>query len=63
MQADYIDDPRMIGAIAEGRNRVKAMALIHQKLYQTDQLSEIDFEEYTGQLTTHLAAAFGDLGY
>jgi two-component sensor histidine kinase len=62
MQSYYMDDPRMINAIAEGQNRVKAMALIHQKLYQTDHLSEIDFQEYTEQLISHLATAFGDSG-
>jgi two-component system, sensor histidine kinase PdtaS len=60
MQSYYLDDPRMISAIAEGQNRVKAMALIHQKLYQTEQLSEIDFQEYTEQLIGHLATALSD---
>jgi len=62
MQSYYLDDPRMISAIAEGQNRVKAMALIHQKLYQTDHLSEIDFQEYTEQLIGHLATAFNEPG-
>lgn len=59
MQSYHLDDPGMISAIAEGQSRVKAMALIHQKLYQTDQLTEIDFQEYTEQLIQHLATAFG----
>ncbi|MEQ8423226.1 MAG: histidine kinase dimerization/phosphoacceptor domain -containing protein, partial [Cyclobacteriaceae bacterium] len=59
MQSYHLDDPGMINAIAEGQSRVKAMALIHQKLYQTEQLTEIDFEEYTNQLINHLATAFG----
>ncbi len=62
MQSYYLDDPRMINAIAEGQNRVKAMALIHQKLYQTDHLSEIDFQEYTEQLIGHLSTAFNHPG-
>lgn len=62
MQSYYLDDPRMIRAIAEGQNRVKAMALIHQKLYQTDHLSEIDFQEYTEQLIGHLSTAFSEPG-
>lgn len=59
MQSYHIEDPRLINVIADGQHRVKAMALIHQKLYQTDHLSEIDFREYTEQLILHLAAAFG----
>jgi two-component system, sensor histidine kinase PdtaS len=62
MQSYYLDDPRMITAIAEGQSRVKAMALIHQKLYQTEHLSEIDFQEYTEQLIGYLATAFNDPG-
>lgn len=60
MQRHHIEDPRMVNAIIEGQSRVKAMALIHQKLYQTDHLSEIDFQEYVEQLTEHLATAFSD---
>jgi two-component sensor histidine kinase len=62
MQSHHVDDPRLMHAIAEGQNRVKAMALIHQKLYQTEQLSEIDFQEYTEQLLQHLSAALGEPG-
>jgi two-component system, sensor histidine kinase PdtaS len=60
MQSQFLDDPRMINAVAEGQSRVKAMALIHQKLYQTEHLTEIDFQEYAEQLLTQLAAAFGE---
>jgi two-component sensor histidine kinase len=62
MQTYYANDPRMIHAIAEGQNRVKAMALIHQKLYQTDNLTAIDFQEYAEQLIGHLAAALAPPG-
>ena len=34
------------------------MSLIHQKLYQTDNLSEIDFEEYSQQLIDQLSALY-----
>lgn len=59
MQSYHLEDAEMINAIAEGQSRVKAMALIHEKLYQTEQLSEIDFQEYTEQLISYLASAFG----
>lgn len=62
MQSHYLDDPRMVSAITEGQNRVKAMALIHQKLYQTEQLSEIDFQEYAEQLLAHLSSALSPPG-
>jgi two-component sensor histidine kinase len=59
MQSYHVQDQDMMRALAEGQSRVKAMALIHQKLYQTEQLSEIDFQDYTEQLVTHLNTAFG----
>lgn len=45
LQARYADE-KAKDAVIEGRNRVKSMALIHQKLYQTDNLKGIVFSEY-----------------
>lgn len=58
MQSRSTASPEMLTAIQEGQSRVKAMALIHQKLYQTEKLSEIDFHEYAGELVTHLSSIF-----
>lgn len=58
MQSREANDPEMLDVIKEGQSRVKAMSLIHQKLYQTDNLSEIDFEEYSQQLIDQLAALY-----
>ncbi|MEQ9375295.1 MAG: histidine kinase dimerization/phosphoacceptor domain -containing protein [Imperialibacter sp.] len=58
MQSRSTASPEMLTAIQEGQSRVKAMALIHQKLYQTEKLSEIDFKEYAEELTDHLSSIF-----
>ncbi len=58
MQSREANDPEMLDVIKEGQSRVKAMSLIHQKLYQTDNLSEIDFEEYSQQLIDQLATLY-----
>lgn len=60
LQAKYIEDPTAIDAINEGRNRVKSMALIHQKLYQGDQLNLIDMIKYIEDLTKNLRHAYRD---
>ena len=39
-----------IVALEEGKSRVKAMALIHQKLYQNDDLSVIEMQGYIESL-------------
>ncbi|WP_436517110.1 tetratricopeptide repeat-containing sensor histidine kinase [Ekhidna sp. To15] len=58
MQSREANDPEMLDVIKEGQSRVKAMSLIHQKLYQTDDLSEISFEEYAQQLIDQLSALY-----
>lgn len=45
-------------ALAEGQSRVRAMALIHEKLYQSQSVSEIDFEAYCKQLSHQIAQLF-----
>lgn len=46
-------------ALAEGQSRVRAMALIHEKLYQSKTISEIDFEAYCKQLSQQIAQLYG----
>ena len=41
-QSDYLHDATALAAIRESQNRVQAMALIHQKLYQSEQLASVD---------------------
>jgi two-component sensor histidine kinase len=42
----------------EGENRIKSMALIHEKLYSSKNLSTVDFKEYIHSLTTTLFIAY-----
>ena len=46
MQADLIEDPKAKTLFLELQNKVKSIALIHQKLYQSSSLSQIDYGEY-----------------
>ena len=39
-------------------NRIHAMSLVHEKLYQSKNLSNINFEEYIQSLTEHLHQSF-----
>ena len=54
LQSEFIKDDSALSAINEGRNRVKSMALIHQNLYQEDQLTGIKVREYFGKLISGL---------
>lgn len=51
LQTKEIDDEATIKKLYEGQSRIKAMSLIHQKLYQTEYLGLVDFKEYSEQLT------------
>lgn len=50
LQSRFIEDERALEAIKEGKNRVKSMALIHQNLYQEDNLMGVDIKPYFEKL-------------
>ena len=51
LQSENIEDQEAQLAIREAQNRVRSMVLIHQKLYNKDQLVGIDTKEYFSDLT------------
>ena len=51
LQSDFIEDDSAQRAIKEGRDRVKSMALIHQSLYQENDLTGIHMESYLSKLS------------
>ena len=54
LQSQHVSDKQIQDAIKEGRNRVSSMAMIHQNLYQTDNLTGIEIGEYIERLTQSL---------
>ena len=54
LQSNYIKDEQALDAVKESRNRVQSMSLIHQNLYQEDNLTGIDVQHYIEQLTDNL---------
>jgi PAS domain S-box-containing protein len=59
LQANKTDDPGFSEALMESQTRVRSMALIHEKLYQSDNLSSIDFEGYLKNLVANLMVSYG----
>ena len=59
LQSEYLKDAEMVKIFKESQNRVKSMALIHEKLYQSRNLAEIDFGDYLRELTTQLVRSYG----
>lgn len=58
MQSREVTDQAALDAVMEGQGRVKSIALIHQKLYQNENLSQVNFQEYTNQLVEAVAKTF-----
>lgn len=58
LQSRGIEDEEALATFMEGQNRVKAMALIHQKLYQNEDLATINFAEYAENLMKELATLY-----
>ncbi len=59
LQARGAADETMRRLLLESQNRVHTMALLHESLYQSQNLSEIDLPDYIHQLISHLYRSFG----
>ncbi len=58
LQAEESDDRRLQAAFADSQNRIRSMALVHQKLYEAQDLSHINLKDYIGDLTKLLVASY-----
>lgn len=54
IQADSVMDERFVNLLTESQQRIKSMALIHENLYRSDNLLEINFHEYIEMLSNSL---------
>ena len=57
LQASYIKDADALNIFEESRDRIKSMALIHEQLYQSNDLAQIDFPEYLRSLLNMVMSA------
>ena len=58
LQSGYIKDKQALEIFKDSQNRVRAMALIHENLYQTNNLAKIEFSEYIRKLTNNLTRCY-----
>lgn len=59
LQAAYVKDEQDLEIFRESRNRIKSMSLIHEQLYQSDDLSSIPFERYIQNQAAYLMRSYG----
>ncbi len=62
LQSRYMTDEATLSAFRESQNRIKVMAIVHEKLYQSDNLSQIELGEYLRFLANSLFQFFGMSG-
>ncbi len=59
LQSQQVGDPRLSGILEENRQRIRSIALIHEKLYQSEDPGEVRFAAYLRDLANHLLIAYG----
>ena len=61
LQGKYITDEKAHKLLKDSQDRIHSMSIIHQKLYQSRDLSHIDFHDYILTIITHLQHSHGVL--
>jgi two-component sensor histidine kinase len=59
LQAARLDDETLLNAFEDSQHRIRSMALIHEELYKSADLTRIDFRGYVERLVDNLVDAFG----
>jgi PAS domain S-box-containing protein len=54
LQITYLDDKEAVNLLKESQNRVRSMAIIHEKLYQSNDFTKINLTEYIKSLVNGL---------
>ncbi|MBI5680968.1 MAG: PAS domain S-box protein [Methanobacterium sp.] len=58
LQSSAVKDKYLVDVFKQNRNRIKAMAMIHEKLYNAPDLAKIDFSDYIRSLTTDITYTY-----
>lgn len=57
-QSSYLDNEQAIMAIRDSQNRMQAISIVHQKLYQSDDLSTVNLGKYIEELARNIQDSF-----
>ena len=58
LQSRHIQDPGVLEVFKESQRRIRSMALIHERLYQSADLSRIEFSQYLDNLANRLLHSY-----
>ncbi|HHP7236962.1 sensor histidine kinase [Longibacter sp.] len=59
VQSKKVEDANAKRLFAESQDRIRSMAFIHERLYQSEDLSQVNFSAYLDRLTEHLYRSHG----
>ena len=59
LQSKYINDPSALQMFIDSQNRVKSMALIHEILFRSRDITRIDFAEYIKTISVQIFRSYG----
>ena len=59
LQTHYVEGEETVNVLKESQGRVKAMSMVHEKLYQSPNLKDINFKNYIEQLVSDLFYSYG----
>jgi PAS domain S-box-containing protein len=59
LQSSYIDDETALSILRESQDRIKSMSFVHESLYQSKTLSEVNFSEYIKNIASNLFHSYG----
>ncbi|HET7001074.1 MAG TPA: sensor histidine kinase, partial [Puia sp.] len=59
-QSEFLDHPSAVDAIRESRERMQAIAILHQKLYQADTSTRTNMRSYVNELVDNIRGSVAD---
>jgi PAS domain S-box-containing protein len=60
LQSEQIQDGRTWEMFVDSQARIRSMALVHEKLYQSAELARVNFGEYVRSLGAYLLRSYGE---
>lgn len=60
LQANKVSDEALNSHLNETLNRIKSIAIVHEMLYRSEDLSHIEFREYINKITDSLKTIYAD---
>jgi len=58
MQARKTEDTEVKEILLESQNRIKSIALVHERMYQSEDLEQIDYNDYVRKITRYLFESY-----